>query len=174
MRLEVAKTAEPFREVFSRLEQQVAPGDEIAARFWGLAGWSLNWWILTSQVFAILLVVPFMLGLRRLYGADLALCTSAGVLLSASWWTRPALVIAITRQRQMLCCRISRPFQRKTITQAPIEAAWLGDFRRGWLYSQLRYRGPGTQGKTVRVNVPAGCRQTAQTVTGAASGIAGS
>jgi hypothetical protein len=168
----VAKAAEPYRAVFSRLEQHVAPGDEIADRFWGLTGWSMNWWMLTSQVFAILLVVPFMLGLRRLYGADLALCASAGVLLSASWWTRPALVIALTRQRQLLCCRISRPFQRKTITQAPIEAAWLGDFRRGCLHSQLRYRGPGTQGKTVRVNIPAGCRQAAQTVTGAASGIA--
>ena len=81
-------------------------------------------------------------------------------------------MIAITRQRQLLCCRISRPFQHKTITQAPIEAAWLGDFRRGWIWSQLRYRGPGTQGKTVRVNIPAGCRQAAQSVTGAAPGIA--
>jgi hypothetical protein len=170
----MAKTAEPFREVFSRLEQQVAPGDEIAVRFWGLTGWSLNWWWLTSQVFTILVVVPFILGLGRLYGADLALCASAGVLLAASWWTRPVLVIAITRQRQLLCCRISRPFQRKTITQAPIEAAWFGDFRRRWLYSQLRYRGPGTQGNTLRVNIPAGCWQAAQTVTGAASGIAGS
>jgi len=168
----VAKTAEPYGAVFTELEKHVAPGDSIAARFWGLTGWSMNWWMVTSQIFAILLVLPFMLGLRRFYGADIALCASAGVLLSASWWTRPALVIAITRKRQLLCCRISRPFQRKTITQAPIEAAWLADFRRGWLYSQLWYRGPGTQGKTVRVNIPAGCRQAAQTITEAAPGMA--
>ena len=168
----MAKTAERYRAVFSQLEQRVAPGDEIAARFWGLTGWSMNWWLLTCQVLAILLVVPYMLGLRRLYGADLALGGSASVLLWASWWTRPALVIALTRQRQLLCCRISRPFQRKTITQAPIDAAWVGDVRRGWLFSQLRYRGPGTQGKTVRVNIPAAFRETAQTVTGVASGIA--
>ena len=31
----VAKTAEPYRAVFSPLGQHVAPGDEIAARFWG-------------------------------------------------------------------------------------------------------------------------------------------
>jgi hypothetical protein len=113
-----------------------------------------------------------MLGLRRLTGADLALCAPAGVLLSASFWTRPALVIAITRQRQLMCCRISRPFQRKTITQAPIEPPGWGDFRRGWLFSQLRYRGTGTLGKTVRINIPAGCRQAAHTVTGAAPEIA--
>lgn len=168
----MAKTAEPYRAVFSQLEQHVAPGDEIALRFWGLTGWSMNWWMVASQVFAILLVLPFVLGLRRLYGADIALCGSAAVLLSASWWTRSVLVFAITRQRQLLCCRISRPFQRKTITQAPIEAAWLADFRRGWLYSQLWYRGPGTNGKTVRVNIPASCRQVAETVTEAASGMA--
>jgi hypothetical protein len=98
----VAKTAEPYRAVFSQLEQHVAPGDEIAARFWGLTGWSMNWWMVTSQVFAILLVLPFVLGLRRLYGADIALCGSAGVLLSASWSTRSVLVLAITRQRQLL------------------------------------------------------------------------
>jgi hypothetical protein len=169
----MAKKAEPYRALFSHLEQHVAPGDEIAARFWGLTGWSMNWWMVTSQVFAILLVVPFILGLRRLYDADIVLCGSAGVLLSASWWTRSVLVIAITRQRQLLCCRISRPFQRKTITQAPVEAFSLADFRRGWLYSQIRYRGPGTDGKTVRVNIPAGCRQAAKTMT-QASGMAAS
>jgi hypothetical protein len=168
----VAKKAEPYRAVFSRLEQDVAPGDEIAARFWGLAGWSMNWWILASEFFAIVLVLPFILGLHRLYNADLVLCGSAVVLLSASWWIRPVLVIAITRQRQLLCCRISRPFQRKSITQAPAQAASLGDFRRRWLYSQLRYRGPGTQDKTVLLNIPAGCRQAAQTVVDAASAIA--
>lgn len=168
----MAKTAEPYRAVFSRLEQQVVPGDEIAGRFWGLTGWSLNWWMLASLAFAILLVVPYMAGLRRLYGADLAVCAVVGVLLSVSWWTRSALVIAITRQRQLLCCRISRPFHRESITQAPIEAVWFGDFLRGWLYSQFRYRGPGTQGKTVLVNIPAGRREAAQTVIEATSGIA--
>ena len=167
----MAKTAEPYGVVFTELEQHLAPGDAIAARFSGLTGWSMNWWMVTSQIFAILLVLPFMLGLRRFYDADIALGASAGALLSASWWTRPALVIAVTRQRQLLCCRISRPFQCKTITQAPIEAAWLADFRRGWLYSQLWYRGPGTQGKTVRVNIPAGCRQAAQTITEVAPGM---
>jgi hypothetical protein len=49
---------------------------------------------------------------------------------------------------------LSRPFLRKTITQAPLEAAWSGGFRRGWLFSQLRYRGPGTDGKTVRHPAP--------------------
>ncbi len=170
----MARTAEPYRAVFSQLEQRVAPGDEIAARFWGLTGWSMNWWTVASEVFAVLLVLPFMLGLRRLYGADLSLCGSAGVLLAASWWTRPALVIAVTRQRQLLCCRVSRPFQRKTTTQAPAEAAWLSDFRRGWPYCGLRYRGPGTDGKTVRLNIPAGGRQAAQTAALAASGMAGS
>ena len=73
----MAKTAEPYRAVFRQMEQQVAPGDEIAARFWGLTGWSMNWSMVTGQVFAILLIVPFMLGLRRLYDADLVLCGSA-------------------------------------------------------------------------------------------------
>jgi hypothetical protein len=66
----------------------------------------------------------------------------------------------------------ARPFLRKTITQAPLEAAWFGGFRRGWLFSQLRYRGPGTDGKTVRLNIPARCRQAAETVTGPASRVA--
>ena len=80
----MAKTAEPYPAAFRQLEKLVAPGDEIAVRLWGLTGWSLNWWIVTSEVFAVLLVLPFMLGLRSLYGADLALCGSAGALLSAS------------------------------------------------------------------------------------------
>ncbi len=167
----MAKTAEPYPAAFRQLEKLVAPGDEIVARLWGLTGWSVNWWIVTSEVFAVLLVLPFMLGLRSLYAADLALCGSAGALLSASWWTRSVLVIAITSQRQLLCCRISRPFQRKTITQVPIETAFFADFRRGWLFSQLRYRGPGTDGKTARLNVPARCRQAAATLTGSSPTI---
>ncbi len=168
----MARTAEPYPGVFRQLEQLVAPGDQITFRFWGLTGWSMNWWIVATELFATLLVVPFMLGLRGLYAADIALCGSAGVVLSASWWTRSVLVIAITSQRQLLSCRISRPFLHKTITQAPLEAAWFADFRRGWLYSQLRYRGPGTNGKTVRLNIPAGCRQVAETVAGPASRVA--
>lgn len=164
----MAKTAEPFKAVFDQLEKLAAPEDQIAVRLWGLTGWSMNWWLVTSEVFAVLLVLPFMLGLRRLYGADLALCGSVGVLLSVSWWTRSVLVIAITSQRQLMCCRISRPFLRKTITQAPIEAAWFGGLRRGWLFTQLSYRGPGTDGKTTRLNVPARCRQAAEAVTGSA------
>jgi hypothetical protein len=83
------------------------------------------------------------------------------------------LVIAVTRRRQLLCCRTSRPFQRQTISQAPIETAWLADFRRGWLYSRLRYMGPGTKGSTVRLNVPAACRDAAQaTAQASASGSA--
>jgi hypothetical protein len=97
------------------------------------------------------------------------LCGSVGVLLSASFWTRSVLVIAVTSQRRLLCCRISRPFLRKTFTQAPREAAWFAGFRRGWLFSHLRYRGPGTGGRTVRLNIPARCRQAAETVTGPAS-----
>jgi hypothetical protein len=165
----VAKTAEPYLAVFRQLEALVAPEDEIAARVWGLTGWSMNWWLVTTEVFAVLLVLPFMLGLRRMYDADLVLCGSAGVLLSASWWTRSVQVIAISGQGQLLCCRITRPFQRKTISQGPIEAASFTDFHRGWLFSQLRYRGPGTDGKTVRLNVPARCRRAAETMTKSAS-----
>ena len=168
----MARTAEPYPAVFRQLEQLVAPGDQITSRLWGMTGWSMNSWIVATELFAILLVVPFMLGLRGLYGADLALCLSAGVLLSASWWTRSVLVIAITGQRQLLCCRISRPFLHKTITQAPLEAAWFAGFRRGWLFSQLRYRGPGTDGKTVRLNIPGRCRQVAESVTGPAPWVA--
>ena len=168
----MAKTAEPFKKVFDQLESLAAPEDQIAARIWGFTGWSMNWWLVTSEVFAVLLVLPFMLGLRRLYDADLALCGSVGVLLSVSWWTRSVVVIAITSQRQLLCCRISRPLLRKTITQGPIEAAWFGGFRRGWLFSQLCYRGPGTDGKTARLNVPARCRRAAEAVAGSARRIA--
>jgi hypothetical protein len=168
----MAKTAEPFKQVFDQLEKLAAPEDQIAARIWGLTGWSMNWWIVTSEVFAVVLVVPFMLGLRRLYDVDLALCGSVGVVLSVSWWTRSVLVIAITSQRQLLCCRISRPFLRKTITQAPIEAAWFGGFRRGWLFSRLWYRGPGTDGKKARLNVPARCREAAEGAAGSAWRIA--
>jgi hypothetical protein len=168
----VARSAHPFTQVFSQLSQLVEPGDEIVARFWGLTGWSMNVWIVATEAFAVLLVLPFVLGLRHLYGADLALCGSAGVLLSTSYLTRPALVIAVTAHRQLLCCRISRPMQYKTISQAPVEATQLADFRRGWLFSQLRYRGPGTNGKTVRLNVPGVCRQAAQAMTEAASGLA--
>jgi hypothetical protein len=132
----------------------------------------MNWWIVAAELFAILLVLPFILGLRGLYTADLALCGSVGVLLSASFWTRSVLVIAFTSQRQLLCCRITRPFLHKTITQAPLEAAWFTGFRRGWLFSQLRYRGPGSGAKTVRLNIPARCRQAAETVTASASRVA--
>jgi hypothetical protein len=169
---QVARTSQPHSAVFSQLSQLVEAGDEIVARFWGLTGWSMNVWMVAAQLFGVLLVLPFMLGLPRLYGADIALCGAATVVLSASFWTRPALVIAVTRRHQLLCCRISRPFQRKTISHAPIEAAQLAGFRRGWLFSRLRYSGPGTDGKMVQLNVPAGCRQAAQMATEAASGLA--
>lgn len=159
----MARTAEPPGAALGRLSQLVDPGDEIVGTFWGLAGWSLNLWLVATEIFAVLLVLPHALGLRRLYGADLAICGTAGALLATSFWIRPALVIAVTKRRQMLCCRISRPFQRTTISQAPIEAAQLHDFRRGWIYSRLRYTGPGTNGKTVHLNIPPACRQTAQT-----------
>jgi hypothetical protein len=158
----VARTAQPPSAAFRQISQLLEPGDEIVATFWGLAGWSMNLWIVTNQLFAVLLIVPFMLSLRHLYDADLVVCVTVGVLLSASFLTRPVLVIAVTRRRQLLCCRTSRPFQRQTISQAPIETARLADFRRGWLYSRLRYMGPGTKGSTVRLNVPAACRDTAQ------------
>jgi len=168
----VARTTQPHSAVFSRLNQLVEPGDEIVARFWGLTGWSMNLWIATENLFGIVLVLPFMLGLRRLYGADVAVCGTAGLLLSVSFWTRPALVIAVTRRRQVLCCRVSRPSQRKMITKAPIEAAQFAGFRRGWLFSRLRYMGPGTDSKTVCLNVPAACRQAVQATAEAASGLA--
>ena len=44
-------------------------------------------------------------------------CGTVGVLLATSFWVRPALVIAITGQRPLLYCRISRPSQR--ITELP-------------------------------------------------------
>jgi hypothetical protein len=169
--VKIAKTAGPYPEIFRELEQLVAPDDEIAARLWGLTGWSMNWWLVASQVFGVLLVLPFILGRRGLYSADLALCGSAAALLSVSWWTRSVLVIAITRQRQLLCCRMNRPFRHKTISQAPMEAARFADFRRGWLFSQIRYRGPGTDGKTARLNLPAGCRQAGETLAGSASSM---
>jgi hypothetical protein len=163
--VKIARTAEPYPVVFRQLEQLAAPGDQITSRLWGLTGWSMNWWIVATELFAILLVVPFILGLRGLYAADLALCGSMGVLLSASFWTRSVLVIAITSQRQLLCCRISRPFQRTTITQAPIEAAQFAGLRRGLFFSRLRYAGPGTDGGMVRLNIPAACRQAVQATT---------
>jgi len=49
-----------------------------------------------------------------------------------------------------------------------METAWLGDFRRSRIFSQLRYRGPGTDGATGRLNVPAGCRPAAAAAAGAA------
>ncbi|MDR2988347.1 MAG: hypothetical protein LBV34_26290 [Nocardiopsaceae bacterium] len=165
----MARTAEPYRAVFRQLEQLVAPGDQITSRLWGLTGWSMKWWMVATELFAILLLLPFILGLPGLYAADMALCGSAGVLLSASWWTRSVLVIAITSQHQLLCCRISRPLLRKTITQAPREAAQFAGFRRGWLFSQLSYRGPGTGGKTVRLNIPAQFRQAAEILAGTGS-----
>ena len=161
--------AKPHSAAFSQLSDLADAGDEIVARFWGLTGWSMNLWLVTSEFFAILLVLPFILGLRHVYGADVVVCGGVGVLLAASFWTRPALVIAVTRERQVLCCRISRPFRRTAISQAPIEAVQL-DFRRSGLFSRLRYRGPGTNGKTVRVNVPAACRRDAQATAETASG----
>jgi hypothetical protein len=169
---QVAKAAQPHSAAFRQLGQLVEPGDEIVARFWGLTGWPMNLWFVMNEVFAILLVLPFILGLRHLYVTDIGVCGAAGVILTASYLTRPALVIAVTRRRQLLCCRMSRPFQRKTITQASIEAARLADFRRGWLFSRLRYCGPGTDGKTVRLNIPAACRQAAQMTVEAPQGLA--
>lgn len=160
--------AQPHNATFDHLSELTDVGDEIVARFWGLTGWSMNLWLVTSEFFAILLVLPFLLGLRHVYGADVMVCGAVGVLLTASFWTRPALVVAVTRQRQVLCCRVSRPFRRAAISQAPIDAVQL-DFRRGWLFSRLRYHGPGTDGKTVRVNVPAACRRDAQAAAAAAS-----
>jgi hypothetical protein len=169
----VARTAQPPAAAFRQISQLLEPGDEIVATFWGLAGWSMNLWIVTNQFFAVLVIVPFGLGLHHLYDADLIMCVTVGVLLSASFFTRPLLVIAVTRRRQLLCCRTSRPFQRQTISQAPIETARLADFRRGWIYSRLRYTGPGTKGRTVHLNVPAACRIDAQaTAEASASGSA--
>lgn len=158
----MAKTPKPFSAAFSQLSQLVEPGDEIVAVFWGLTGWSMNLWFVTNQVFAVLAVLPFALSLRHLYDADIALVFIACVLLLGSYFTRPALVVAVTRRRQLLCCRISRPFRGQTISQGPIETARLADFRRGWLFGRLRYMGPGTKGSTVRLNVPAACRDAAQ------------
>lgn len=158
----MAKASGGHPAALTQLLRQVAPGDETIAGFWGLTGWSLNWWIAASQVFGILLVLPFMFGLRSLYNTTVPVCGCGVALLSASWWTRTALVIVITKQRQVLCCRIARPFQRKTISQAPIETVRLAYLHRGWLYGQVRYCGPGTNGKTVRLNLPAGCRPAVQ------------
>jgi hypothetical protein len=160
----VARTAGPPSAALGRLSQLVEPGDEIVATIWGLSGWSLNLWMVATEIFAVLLALPFALGLHRFYNADLAICGTAGVLVGTSFWIRPALVIAVTRRRLLLCCRISRPFQRMTVSHAPIEAAQIGGFRRGWLFSQLRYVGPGTSGKTIRLNIPPACRQAAQAI----------
>lgn len=159
----MAKTAGPPSAAVGRLSQLLEPGDEIVTTFWGLAGWSLNLWMVATEIFAVLLVLPFALGLRDLQNAALAVCGTAGFLLATSFWIRPALVIAVTRRRQLLCCRISRPLHRTTVSQAPVEAVRLAGFRSGWIYSRLRYTGPCTSGKTIRLNIPAGCRQAAQT-----------
>jgi hypothetical protein len=166
----MAMAAQSRDAVFRQLSQLVEPGDEIDARFWGLTGWSMNVWMVICQLNALLLVLPIILGLRRLYDAEFGLCVTVGVVLAASFWTRPGLMIAVTRRRQLLCCRVSRPLHRKTISHAPLEAAQLADFRRGWLFGRLRYCGPGTNGKVVHLNVPAVCRLAAQTTAEAASG----
>jgi hypothetical protein len=167
----MAAKAQPHAAAFRQLGELVEPGDVIVARFWGLTGWSMDVWMVAIQLFAILLVLPFFFGLRHLYAPDIALCATAVLLLNASFWTRPALVIAVTGRRQLLCCRISRPLWRTTITQAPLDAVRLADFRRGWLYGRLRYCGPGTDGKTVSLNVPAACREGARATAEAAQGL---
>jgi hypothetical protein len=147
--------------VFAQLSERAGPGDQITARFWGLAGGSINLWFVAMNALAVLFALPYALGLSWLYGPDFAVA-GVGAVLNVWYLTRPALVIAVTEQRQLLACRVSRPFARKTFAQAPVEAARLGDFRRGWLYSRLRYCGPGTDGREVWLNVPAGCRLAAQ------------
>ena len=146
----MARTAQPPSAALRQISQLLQPGDEIVATFWGLAGWSMNLWIVTNQFFAVLVIVPFMLSLRHLYDGDLVMCVTVGVLLSASFLTRPVLVIAVTRRRQLLCCRTSRPIQRQTISQAPIKTP-------GWRTSAAAgstagcgTMGPGTNGRTVR------------------------
>jgi hypothetical protein len=159
----VARTAGPPTAALGRFGELLEPGDEIVTVFWGLAGWSMNQWLAATQTLAVLALLPWVFsGLRGLQNADLAFC-GAGFFVGSSFWIRPVLVIAITRRRQLLCCRISRPFQRTTVSQAPVEAARLADFRSGWLYSRLRYAGPGTGAKTITLNIPAACRQAAQT-----------
>ncbi len=165
----MARTAGAPSAALGRLNQLVEPGDEIVVTVWGLAGWSMNLWMVATEIVVVLLALPHALGLHRLYNADLAICGAAGVLLGTSFWIRLAMVIAVTRRRVLLCCRISRPFQRITISQAPIEAAQIGGFRRSWLFSQLRYAGPCTSGKTIRLNVPPACRQAAQAISEDAS-----
>jgi hypothetical protein len=129
----MARSREPHPALFRSLEELVAPGDQTTTRLWGLTGWSMNWWIVATDALAVPLVVPFIAGLRELYTTDIAVCASAGVLLSASFWTRPGLAIAITSHGQVLCCRFSRPFMRTVIARAPMDAArfaripsWLG------------------------------------------------
>lgn len=159
----MSRTNPPYSAVFAQLSERAGPGDQIASRFWGLAGGSMNLWFVAMNALSVLFVLPYALGLSRLYGPDFAVI-GVGAVLNVWYLTRPALVIAVTEQRQLLACRVSRPFPfaRKTFALAPVEAARLGDFRRGWLYSRLRYRGPGTDGKEVWLNVPAGCRLAAQ------------
>jgi hypothetical protein len=158
----VPSKAGPPSAAMGRLSELLEPGDEIITVFWGLAGWSMNLWLVATEIFAVLLALPFALGLRGLQNADLAVCGTAAFLLGTSFWFRPALVIAVTRRGQLLGCRISRPLQRTTVSQAPVEAVRLAGFRGGRIYSRLWYAGPGTGGKTIRLNVPAGCRQAAQ------------
>ena len=121
----------------------------------------MNLWYAAMSALSVLFVLPYALGLSRLYGPDFAVL-GAGVLLNTWYITRPTLVIAVTEKRQLLACRVSRPFARKTFALAPVDAARFADFRRGWLYSRLRYRGPGTDGREMWLNVPAGCRLAAQ------------
>jgi hypothetical protein len=165
------------RQYSGELDQFVGPGDQITAQMVGLAGWSMNWWYVASfvnmLVFAVFVLFPVTGRTHPSFGPAFWTCLAVGTLLGAYWWTRPALVVAVTRQRQVLCRRIARPLLRRTFAQAPLEAAQFTPARNGWLFAELRYRGPGTNGETVRLNVPRQYRDAVRRIIEASSGQAG-
>jgi|SRR5215469_6307821 len=166
------------RSYSGELDQFVGPGDQITAQIIGLAGWSMNWWYLANfvnmLVFAVFVLFPVTGRTHPSFGPAFWACIGVATLLGASFWTRPALVVAVTRQRQVLCRRIARPLPRKTFAQAPLEAAQFTRAGGGWLYAELRYSGPGTNGETVRLNIPRQYRDAVQRIIEASSGQAGS
>lgn len=171
----MARTSGPYD---GEVDQFVGPGDEVIARISGLTGWSMNWWYLVGfanvLMFGLFAGLPVMRGTRLSFGPGVWACLVVGALLGVSFWTRPALVIAVTRQRQVLCRRIARPLPRKTFAQASLEAAQFTQVRHSWPYAELRYSGPGTDGKTVRLNVPPQYRDAVQKIIGVVSGQPGS
>lgn len=73
----MARTTKPYEALFAELDQQVPAEDEIAVRIWGLTGWSLNWWLILTWAFGLLLVLPFILGLKHPIAVTMHGCSAS-------------------------------------------------------------------------------------------------